>query len=208
MANWITEIINSFGYIGIFLLIALENIFPPIPSEVILTFGGFMTTNTKLSITGVILVSTLGSVTGAIVLYIIGMQLSTERLERLVDKWGRIFRITRKDVHRSEKWFQKYGAWTVFFCRLVPLVRSLISIPAGMARMNFWKFLLLTTTGTLIWNSVLVNIGAAMGNSWENVLHYMDMYSNFAYLALGLLVVWMAVRFSTRKNKHKEEHYD
>ena len=101
MENWIIDVMNTYGYIGIFLLIALENVFPPIPSEVILTFGGFMTTTTNLSIFGVIIVSTIGSVAGAIILYGIGVLLNVDRLERIVDKWGHILRITSKDIIRQ-----------------------------------------------------------------------------------------------------------
>ena len=154
MENWIIEVMNTYGYIGIFLLIALENIFPPIPSEVILTFGGFMTTTTNLSVFWVIIVSTIGSVAGAIILYGIGVLLNVDRLERIVDKWGHILRITSKDIKKADDWFHRFGVWTIFFGRLVPLIRSLISIPAGMSRMNMGIFLLFTTIGTLIWNTI------------------------------------------------------
>lgn len=197
MENWITNTIEQFGYMGILLLIALENIFPPIPSEVILTFGGFMTTTTNLSMMGVVLFATVGSVGGAVILYGIGLLIDVNRLEKIVDKWGFILRLTRKDIHKADAWFAKYGVWTVFFCRLIPLVRSLISIPAGMSRMNFFMFLLLTTLGTLIWNVMLVNLGAAVGGSWESIVGYMDIYSNIIYAGLGilfLLFIVMAVR--------------
>lgn len=188
MQNWIIETMNSFGYLGIFLLIALENLFPPIPSEVILTFGGFMTTTSTLTKTGVIFFSTLGSVFGAILLFGIGTLLDVQKLEKIVDKWGHILRLTKKDIHKANEWFTKYGVWTVFFCRLIPLIRSLISIPAGMSRMNFWIFLLFTTLGSLIWNTILVTVGASVGSSWEKIVSYMDVYSNIIYaiLALGL----------------------
>ncbi|MES1042584.1 DedA family protein [Peribacillus simplex] len=201
MENWITEFMNSFGYIGIFLLIALENIFPPIPSEVILTFGGFMTTTSNLTIVGVVLTSTLGSVAGAVVLYGIGLLLDVKRIEKFVDKWGHIFRLTISDVHKANRWFDKYGAWTVFFCRLVPLIRSLISIPAGMSHMNFWLFLLFTTAGTLIWNVILVNIGAAVGSSWGNIVGYMDIYSNVVYAIFILLFILFIVFLFKRKRQ-------
>jgi len=136
MEKWIIEVMNTYGYIGIFLLIALENIFPPIPSEVILTFGGFMTTTTNLSVFWVIIVSTIGSVAGAIILYGIGVLLNVDRLERIVDKWGHILRITSKDIKKADDWFHRFGVWTIFFGRLVPLIRRLISIPAGMSHMN------------------------------------------------------------------------
>ncbi len=188
MQNWIIETMNSFGYLGIFLLIALENLFPPIPSEVILTFGGFMTTTSTLTKTGVIFFSTLGSVFGAILLFGIGTLLDVQKLEKIVDKWGHILRLTKKDIHKANEWFTKYGVWTVFFCRLIPLIRSLISIPAGMSPMNFWIFLLFTTLGSLIWNTILVTVGASVGSSWEKIVSYMDVYSNIIYalLAIGL----------------------
>jgi membrane protein DedA with SNARE-associated domain len=200
MESWITDIMEQFGYTGIFLLIMLENLFPPIPSEVILTFGGFMTTDSSLSVPGVVAVSTFGSVAGAIILYGIGLLMDRQKIERVVEKWGHILRLTKKDVYKADKWFMKYGAWTVFFCRFVPLIRSLISLPAGMARMNFVTFLLLTTLGTLIWNVVLVNIGAAVGSSWETIVGYMDIYSNAVYAILAILFILFVILFVKRRN--------
>ncbi|RDU36841.1 DedA family protein [Neobacillus piezotolerans] len=199
MENWIISIMNEFGYIGIFLLIALENIFPPIPSEVILTFAGFMTTTSNLSVTGAVAVSTLGSVAGAAVLYGVGRLLDVERLERIVDRWGRFLRLTRKDLHKADAWFSRRGVWTVFFCRLVPLVRSLISIPAGMAKMKFPLFLLLTTAGTLIWNTILVNAGAMLGASWETVAGFMDTFSNVVYVLLAGAALYLGARFIKKR---------
>ncbi|UOQ95774.1 DedA family protein [Halobacillus shinanisalinarum] len=189
MENWLLSIINEYGYIGIFALIALENIFPPIPSEVILTFSGFVTTSTHLSIFGVVISSTLGSITGAVGLYGVGLLLDVERMEKIVDKWGKVLRLTRKDIHKADSWFDKYGPWTVFLCRFVPLIRSLISIPAGMSNMNFTAFFVLTTLGTLIWNTVLIWIGASVGDSWHSILTYMDIYSSVVYIILAVAVV-------------------
>ncbi|MBD8026567.1 DedA family protein [Ureibacillus sp. Re31] len=199
MENWITTVMEEFGYIGVFLLIMLENLFPPIPSEVILTFGGFMTTQTDLSIFGVVVASTIGSVVGAIILYGIGALVGIKRIERFVDRWGKVLRLTSKDIHKANSWFEKYDVWTVFFCRFIPLIRSLISLPAGLAKMNFFTFLLLTTLGTLIWNMVLVNIGAAVGESWETIVHYMDIYSNIAYAALAIIFIVVVIRFYQKK---------
>lgn len=190
MIDWLTTIMNDFGYAGIILLIAVENIFPPIPSEVILTFGGFMTTTSELTIPGVVISATGGSVLGAVVLYYIGVQLSVKRLEKIIDRWGHILRVTKEDIKKADKWFDKYGPWTVFFCRFIPLIRSLISIPAGMSKMNVLLFLVLTTVGTLIWNIVLVYLGAAVGNSWEEIVGYMDIYSNIVY---GLIIIGVIV---------------
>ncbi|MBE1555273.1 VTT domain-containing protein [Sporosarcina limicola] len=186
MENWITEIMDQFGYFGVLLLIMIENVFPPIPSEVILTFGGFMTTYTDLTKMGVIIAATAGSVIGAMVLYSIGLLIDVSKLEKIVDRWGGILRLTRKDIHRADAWFDKYGPWTVLFCRLVPLIRSLISIPAGMSNMNFLLFVLLTTIGSLIWNTALVFIGAAVGDNWQSIVQYMDIYSTITYVLIGL----------------------
>lgn len=203
MENWLTDIINDFGYWGIMFLIALENIFPPIPSEVILTFGGFATTTSNLSIGGVIAASTVGSVGGAVVLYVLGLQLDVERLEKIVDRWGHILRISKKDIHRADAWFDKYGPWTVFLCRFVPLIRSLISIPAGMSNMNFGLFLLFTTMGTLIWNVVLIYLGASVGSSWDTIVEYMDLYSKFVYILLIVLFIALVVVY-LRKRSHRK----
>ncbi len=201
MENWIMEVMNMYGYIGILLLIALENIFPPIPSEVILTFGGFMTTTSNMSIIGVIAVSTIGSVVGAIALYGIGVLIDVNRLEKIVDKWGHILRLTSKDIDKANAWFHKFGVWAVFLGRLVPLVRSLISIPAGMAHMNFAIFLLFTTVGSLIWNSVLVSVGAAVGTSWSTIVGYMDTYSNITLLVLVVIFVLFIILFLKNRVK-------
>lgn len=202
MENWILDIMGQYGYFGIFLLIMLENIFPPIPSEVILTFGGYMTTRTSMTPIGVILVSTAGSVVGAVILYWIGSLLDVKRLEKIVDRWGKVLRLTKKDIHKADSWFDKYGIWTVLFCRLIPLIRSLISIPAGMANMKFGLFLLFTTIGTLIWNTILVKVGAAVGDNWESIVSVMDVYSNFAYALIAIagigVIIWY-VRFRKRR---------
>lgn len=204
MESWITSVMEQFGYVGIALLILLENVFPPIPSEVILTFGGFITTKSELTIIGVVIASTIGSVVGAVILYWIGRILNVDRIERIIEKWGKYLRLTKEDVRKADAWFDKYGPWTVFFCRFIPLIRSLISVPAGMSGMNQWLFLLLTTLGTLIWNLVLVIVGAKVGDNWHQIVNYMDVYSNIMYavIAIGIIVfiVWFIKRKKTSQN--------
>ena len=130
MEHLIIDIMNEFGYLGITLLIILENIFPPIPSEVILTFGGFMTTHTSMSVIGVILFSTVGATVGALILYYIGYLLSEERLGYFLDgKIGRVLGFKKEEVNKAVEWFNKKGKLAVLLCRCVPIVRSLISIP-------------------------------------------------------------------------------
>jgi membrane protein DedA with SNARE-associated domain len=200
MQQFIIDIMNQFGYFGILFLIALENLFPPIPSEVILTFGGFMTISTKMTVLGVIIVSTIGSVLGALILYGVGRLLTRERLLALVDgKIGRMLRFKKEDVIKSEEWFSKRGKTTVFFCRFIPIIRSLISIPAGMTKMNMGIFLILTTIGTAIWNTVLVSLGAAFGASWEKIANIIDTYSHITLIVLCIVfVVICFVFYKTR----------
>jgi Uncharacterized membrane-associated protein len=210
MQDFIINIMNQFGYLGIALLIAIENIFPPIPSEVILTFGGFMTAKSELNIYGVVLASTIGSVAGAMVLYALGRFLNPERIERWLDgRIGRILHLKKQDVTRAEGWFVRRGKLTVFFCRFIPIVRSLISIPAGMAKMNMGIFLLLTTLGTAIWNTVLVYLGALFGASYEVVVQYFNTYTTVAVIVLAALAAAFCVfyykrRIRSRKKKQME----
>lgn len=203
MQNYLEEVINQFGYVAIIILIAVENIFPPIPSEVILTFGGFMTVSTDMTVFGVIVASTVGSVVGALVLYYLGSILGAERMKKIIVKYGKWLRVTTDDVDKSYTWFNKYGPWTVFFCRFIPLIRSLISIPAGMSKMSMPLFLLLTTVGTLIWNTVLVNLGASVGGNWEDIVAVMDVYSNIVYVLLAAGAIAFGLWFFYFRPKKK-----
>ncbi|EGY4461730.1 DedA family protein [Listeria monocytogenes] len=189
METWITSIMADFGYIGIFVLIMVENLFPPIPSEIILTFGGFMTTVTSLNVVMVIIIATLGSVVGAILLYKVASYFGKERLTKIVLKYGRILRLKESDIERAENFFLKYGSWAVFLCRMIPLIRSLISIPAGMTKMKMSKFLILTTAGSLLWNTVLIGLGAMLGESWSEIVVFMDSFSTIIYSIIAILVV-------------------
>jgi membrane protein DedA with SNARE-associated domain len=187
MKDWIFTFMEEYGYIGIMAIIALENLFPPIPSEIVLPFGGFMTTRTMLTVPGVIVASTAGSVLGAVILYWVGRLVNVSRLENFVGRWGHILRVSKKDIRSAEGWFLRYGNWTVFFCRLIPVVRSLISIPAGMAKMNFSTFLIFSTLGTLVWNTILVSLGAFLGESWEVILGYIEIYKDAFYLLFFII---------------------
>jgi len=205
MQELIIGIMNEFGYIGICLLILVENVFPPIPSEVILTFGGFMTTQSQMSVLGVVLVSTIGSILGAIVLYLIGRLINKDVIEKWLDgKVGKILRFKREDVEKANSWFEKKGKWTVLFCRCVPIVRSLISIPAGMSKMAFLPFILLTTLGSAVWNTVLVVLGHVAGNSWEKISHVIDKFSDLILIVLIIAVVFFLVYHFTKKDKNNK----
>lgn len=205
MQEVIVHLVSQYGYLGVFLLIAIENIFPPIPSEIILAFGGFMTTYSSLTLTGVVLFSTAGSVAGAVVLYSLGRMLNARRLEILLNSSAaRRLRLKQEDIRQAGKWFNRYGSWAVFLCRFIPIVRSLVSIPAGMAKMRMTVFLPLTILGTLVWNTVLVYLGRLAGEAWVVVASYLDVYSlitlvAFALLALAAVAVFIKKRFIQRR---------
>lgn len=204
MQEVIISIMNQFGYLGILLLIMIENVFPPIPSEIILCFGGFMTTSTKLTIVGVIISATIGSVLGAIILYFIGKILNKERLIKIVSgKVGKILRLKEKDIEMADKWFDTKGAKTVLICRFIPIVRSLISIPAGMSEMPFPKFLVLTTLGTAIWNTVLTILGSIMGENWSKIVEIIDKYANITLIILVIVFVIGVTYFYYKRTKKK-----
>ena len=200
MEQWMLEIMNSFGYLGIFLLILAENIFPPIPSEVILTFEGFMTTYTRMHVPGVVLSSTAGSLVGAVILYQIGNLLSPERLEHLIaGPVGKALRLKKEHIQQAMDWFDSRGNYTVFFCRFIPIVRSLISIPAGMAAMASGRFLWMTALGSFLWNLALVSLGAFAGSSWEKAARYFGNYTKAAKIVPLAACVIGGIMFLRRK---------
>ena len=205
MQELIIQIMNEYGYIGICLLILVENVFPPIPSEVILTFGGFMTTQSEMTVLGVIILATIGSVLGAIILYLVGRLLNKDVIEKWLDgKVGKILRFKREDVEKANGWFEKRGKLTVLFCRCIPIVRSLISIPAGMSKMKVVPFILLTTLGSAVWNTVLVCLGNIAGNSWEKISGIIDKFSDIVLVVLIIAFVGFLIYHFAKKDKMKE----
>jgi membrane protein DedA with SNARE-associated domain len=195
---------NQYGCVGITLLIAIENIFPPIPSEIILTFGGFMTTYTDLKAWQVIVAATIGSLIGAVFLYGVGRLLSKERIGKILDgKIGQILHLNKDDVYKAYEWFTHKGKSTVLLCRCVPILRCLISVPAGMAEMKFGIFLVMTTIGSLIWNIVLVSLGVIASASWEKTVAGTDIYTRATIIAFGVIAVIIAYIFYNKRIKKK-----
>lgn len=190
--NFILTFINKFGLIGIFLLIMIENLFPPIPSEVILTFSGFIAKKAHLSIPLIILFSTLGSLIGAIILYYLGYILNTTLFTRLIDtRLGHILHLNKDNINKSIEDFNNNGKKSVFIARLAPIVRSLISIPAGMSKMNLLEFIILTTLGSLIWNTVLILLGNMIG---DNYLIITDIISSYYKPLIILLIIFFIIK--------------
>ncbi len=202
MEQIIIQLMNQFGYFGVLFLIMIENLFPPIPSELILTFGGFITTKSSLTIVGVVIAATIGSVIGALLLYYIGSYFGLERMQRIAIKTYKYLRVKPEDVVRAKDWFDQKGSIAVLLCRFVPVLRSLISLPAGMAKMKMSLFLLYTTIGSLIWNSVLVYLGFLFGDHYEVIVVFMNQVSSiivWVLLAFGVILLIWWFKFKKRK---------
>jgi membrane protein DedA with SNARE-associated domain len=187
MAGWAVDLMEHLGAFGAGLAIALENLFPPIPSEIVLPLAGFTASRGTFGLVEVLLWTTLGSVTGALALYGLGAGLGRERLRRIVDAMPLL---KLEDVDRTEAWFARHGDQAVFFGRMIPLFRSLISIPAGVERMPLLRFTVLTTVGSAIWNTVFVVAGYQLGERWDEVEPYADILQKLVLAALALAVVW------------------
>ena len=206
MKELILSIMEQYGYIGTFLLITIENVFPPIPSEIVLLFGGFMTTYTSLNIAFMVIAATLGSLLGAIILYYIGKILNKERLKKIVSgKVGKVLHLKNEDIDKADQWFDTKGNKTVFFCRFIPIVRSLISIPAGMSEMDMKKFIIYTIAGSLIWNTVLLFIGSKVGENWTDILGIFDNYSHITLIVLIILFIVACIIFYIKKIKKQKK---
>ena len=205
MQQFILHIIEQFGYFGVFFLILIENVFPPIPSEVILLISGFFSSYTSLSVFYMILASTLGSFLGAIILYYIGKIFNKERLKKIVNgRLGKILFLKENDIDKADEWFDNKGNKSVFFCRFVPIVRSLISIPAGMSEMPMGKFIIYTICGSMIWNTVLICLGFRLVSNWEYVLTILDKYQMVVIVILVIIFGYVIIKFYRKKRKSKK----
>ena len=187
MASWVIALISSTGYFGILLLMLIENVFPPVPSELIMPLAGFMVAQDKLTFLGTTLAGMAGSVIGALPFYYAGKKLGEERVKRFADQYGRWLTVSRQDVDRASRWFHKHGGAAVLLCRLIPGVRSLISIPAGIAGMNFAKFLFYTSLGTALWAGLLAYLGYMLGSNFSKVGKYLDPVSWIVFGVIGAL---------------------
>ena len=198
VGGWIEELILAIGYPGIVLVMAIENVFPPIPSEAVLPFAGALAANGELSFWGAVAAGTAGSVLGAVVLYGVGYVAHEAGVRRLVAAYGRYVFISEHDLDRAAGWFERYGEAVIFFGRLIPIIRSIVSVPAGYTRMNPVRFLLYTTLGTALWSLLLTYAGWVLGENWETIREYTGPYENGALAVIVLagvgFVGWRALR--------------
>ena len=202
VSAWVLTIMAKFGYLGIIFAMFAENVFPPIPSELIMPAAGFAVARGDLNLILVILAGTLGSVIGALPLYYLGRLLNENRLMVFTEKYGKYVFVKPSDIRASSVWFDRHGSKAVFFGRMVPGIRSLISIPAGMSKMPILPFLVFTALGSSIWTSLLTIAGYYFGENYEVIETMLAPYSKgFLLLAVVIIVAWfMKRRLTARHN--------
>jgi len=196
MIELIQNVIESIGYSGIALLVFIENIFPPIPSEIVIPFSGFAAKRGGLTLPGVIFAGTLGAVLGAYPLYYLGRQVGRERLYRLSEKYGKYIGLPPQDLDRAFHWMDTRGQLAVFLCRMVPGLRSVISIPAGVVRQSFWQFTLWTTLGSFIWTFLLSVAGWYLGANYDALAPYIDTVGTAVTVLIFAFMIYRALKVS------------
>lgn len=200
MTEWITNTITSLGYLGIGLLMFLENLFPPIPSELIMPLAGFTVAKGRMELAPVILAGVIGTILGALPWYYVGKLVGEDNLKRLADKYGKWISVSSRDIEKADNWFEKHGEKAVLLCRLVPGVRTLISLPAGISSMPLVPFLIYSTIGTALWVSLLTIAGYALGGNYKIVEEYLGPVSKIVFV--GLVVAFVVWVVNKRKKKH------
>lgn len=196
MSDFIIGFITDWGYLGIFLLMVAENIFPPIPSELIMPFAGYVAANGDLSIFGVLIAGTIGSVIGTTAWYAVARLMGLERFTLLCNKFGRFATLSEDDIDKAHHWFEKYGPMAVFVGRLIPAIRTLISVPAGLAKMPFGRFLVISTLGSLLWTGILTVAGLLLHEGYHVVEAWVDPVSTGVVVLAVVIYIW---RFITWK---------
>ncbi|MGI8963056.1 MAG: DedA family protein [Thermomicrobiales bacterium] len=190
LTTWAKDFVESAGYVGVFLMVVLENVFPPIPSEAILPLAGFLAGEGRFWLPAVILAATMGAVAGALILYYAAYWFGEARLRWLIRKYGKWFAVSERDLDSANAWFDHHGYKAVFLCRMVPIVRSLVSLPAGLRRMNLVPFIAYTAIGSGLWNSLLIVAGWWLGDNWEDVSHLVDYLDYPMYVAIIGALIW------------------
>jgi membrane protein DedA with SNARE-associated domain len=206
LTDWVIRVIDAVGYLGVALLVALESVFPPIPSEVVLPAAGFAAADGSANLWGMVVAATLGSVVGAWCLYLASAAVGPVRLRALTVRYGRWVGVKPSDLERAEAWFDDHSSTAVLVCRCIPLIRSLVSVPAGFRRMSPATFTLYTAIGSLVWNVVLIGAGYQLGDNWQTVTRYVGVLQ-YVVLA-GILAVlgwWVWTRFVSAKHRARRE---
>lgn len=195
MSDLVIRAIEQWGYFGIAVLMLLENVFPPVPSELIMPFAGYVAATGKLHIAGVIAAGSLGSLLGTLPWFWLGHRIGRERLRKWVGHHGRWFTMDVDDLDRAERWMKRHGGWALLFGRLVPTVRSVISMPAGVARMPLGTVLAWSAVGTAAWTALLAGLGYALESRFESIQPWVDKASTAVVVALVATYLWRVIRF-------------
>jgi membrane protein DedA with SNARE-associated domain len=206
LATWVQDVIEQLGYVGVALLVVAENVFPPIPSEIVLPFAGFVAQRGSESVIIMILAATVGSVVGALIMYWIASFIGDERLHAFTRKFGKWVQIREVDLSRAEEWFDRHATSAVLLGRCVPLIRSVVSIPAGFRRMKLVPYIAYTFAGSLVWNILLIGAGALLGDNWERVGDVMSPIQKLVELTVVVAVVafaWLRVRSLLQQRRAK-----
>ena len=206
LATWAQDVIEQFGYVGVALLVVAENVFPPIPSEIVLPFAGFVAQRGSESVVLMILAATVGSVGGALIMYWIAAVIGDERLHAFTRKFGKWVQIREVDLTRAEEWFDRHATSAVLLGRCVPLIRSVVSIPAGVRRMKLVPYIAYTFVGSLVWNILLIGAGALLGDNWERVGDVMSPIQKLVELMVVVAIVafvWLRVRSLLQQRRAK-----
>lgn len=198
MFDWTVHIIDIGGYWGLFGLMVLENIFPPIPSEVIIPLAGYSAASDGMSLPLVILVASLGTVVGTLPWYMAGRLVGTSRLKRWSLRYGRLLTVSPHHIDVAETWFQSHGSKAVLFGRLIPTVRTLISVPAGIARMPLRSFLAYSFAGSFLWTTLLASLGFVLESQHEKVADYLNPVSNFIVLLIVGTYLYRVITFKSK----------
>ncbi len=193
MFDWVVTTIETWGYAGLFLLMVAEHLFPPIPSEVIIPLAGFLAGEGRMSLTLILIVGTLGSVLGTLAWYYVGLWIGEERLKRFAARHGRMLTLSPSDIDAANRWFQKYGAAAVFLGRMIPTIRTLISVPAGLARMPVWKFLIFTFAGSALWTGILAFAGLILHENYQRVEHFIDPLSKLVIVTVVVVYIYRVI---------------
>ncbi len=201
MIDFATQLVESIGIFGAGLFIAIESIVIPLPSEFVLLLSGFNVSIGEFQFIPLLIATTTGSLIGALVLYTVGYGISKDRVNYLTDRFGKYVGIKQSEVDRAFRWFDKYGAWTIFFGRLFPLVRSLVSIPAGLSEMNVIKFGLLTVGGSSIFNATWITIGMQLEDRWKDAEGWAKNLENVVNIGIVFVVVALVVRAIVKRSK-------
>lgn len=201
MIDFATQLVESIGIFGAGLFIAIESIVVPLPSEFVLLLSGFNVSIGEFQFIPLLIATTTGSLIGALVLYTVGYGISKDRVNYLTDRFGKYVGIKQSEVDKAFKWFDKYGAWTIFFGRLFPLVRSLVSIPAGLSEMNVIKFGLLTVGGSSIFNATWITIGMQLEDRWKDAEGWAKNLETVVNIGIAIALVALIARVIARKVK-------